>query len=53
MNPAASPQPNPVPRSRPLAGPLRPRVPDGNYPFLNHRTWAEILADAGRSDAHA
>lgn len=53
MNPPAQRQPNAIPPSRPLAGPLRPRVPDGSYPFLNHRTWAQILADAGRSDAHA
>lgn len=34
------------PPSRPLAGPLRPRTPDGSYPFREHRTCAEWMAGA-------
>jgi|GEM_PF-4804386 len=39
-----------APRSRPVAGPLRPRARDGSYPFLNHRTVAEIRAAAGQHE---
>lgn len=33
------------PRPRPIAGPLRPRDRDGSYPFLAHRTVAELWAE--------
>lgn len=39
MTPFTPPQP------RPLAGPLRPRKPDGSYPFLGHKTCAEWMGE--------
>jgi hypothetical protein len=34
---------NPIPPSRPLAGPLPHRALDGSYPFRQHRTCAEWM----------
>lgn len=34
-------------KPRPVAGPLRTRERDGSYPFLSHRTVAEVWAAAG------
>lgn len=32
-----------IPATRPLAGPLPPRKPDGSYPFRGHRTCAQWM----------
>lgn len=39
------------PPSRPIAGPLPPRKPDGSYPFREHRSCAEWMTGVRKGQA--